>query len=143
MPQHTHPFPTRRSSDLSKITMPAFGCATWQDDEIGSRPTWTLWPRLNPTRTWVVAANGYHGGECVNSTRILNQLVRFFDRYVRSEEHTSELQSPDHLVCPNIHTLSLHDALPISARSPCRRSAAQLGRTMRSAAAQPGPCGPG
>src|SRR5207244_1641310 len=28
---------------------------------------------------------------------------------VRSEEHTSELQSPDHLV-----TLSLHDALPIS-----------------------------
>src|SRR5207244_3723794 len=41
----------------------------------------------------------------------------------RSEEHTSELQSPDHLVCrlltaplPSlIYTLSLHDALPISA----------------------------
>src|SRR5947208_1917443 len=48
----------------------------------------------------------------------------------RSEEHTSELQSPDHLVCrllsdattPATHTLSLHDALPISSpsRSPCR-----------------------
>src|SRR5437879_3646994 len=31
----------------------------------------------------------------------------------RSEEHTSELQSPMYLVCPQIHTLSLHDALPI------------------------------
>src|SRR5437762_1388087 len=40
---------------------------------------------------------------------------------LRSEEHTSELQSPMYLVCrlllapapPGIHTLSLHDALPI------------------------------
>src|SRR5207244_3709412 len=38
----------------------------------------------------------------------------------RSEEHTSELQSPDHLVCrllppsPATSTLSVHDALPIS-----------------------------
>src|SRR5947208_3334846 len=39
----------------------------------------------------------------------------------RSEEHTSELQSPDHLVCrllldtlhTMLYTLSLHDALPI------------------------------
>src|SRR5690348_10133504 len=39
----------------------------------------------------------------------------------RSEEHTSELQSPVHLVCrllldaatPEFYTLSLHDALPI------------------------------
>src|SRR5437762_761162 len=41
---------------------------------------------------------------------------------VRSEEHTSELQSPMYLVCrlllatsiTDIYTLSLHDALPIS-----------------------------
>src|SRR5947208_481892 len=42
---------------------------------------------------------------------------------LRSEEHTSELQSPDHLVCrlllendtstTETYTLSLHDALPI------------------------------
>src|SRR5438552_1693516 len=46
----------------------------------------------------------------------------------RSEEHTSELQSPDHLVCrlllapppTEASTLSLHDALPISLR--CDRS---------------------
>src|SRR5690625_3324781 len=31
----------------------------------------------------------------------------------RSEEHTSELQSRGHLVCHDIYTLSLHDALPI------------------------------
>src|SRR5690348_7243333 len=42
-------------------------------------------------------------------------------RMTRSEEHTSELQSPVHLVCRLLldpatsatHTLSLHDALPI------------------------------
>src|SRR5437773_1828520 len=44
--------------------------------------------------------------------------------YIRSEEHTSELQSHHDLVCrllldpstPYIYTLSLHDALPISRR---------------------------
>src|SRR6202171_6570694 len=42
----------------------------------------------------------------------------------RSEEHTSELQSPSYLVCrllldtatTEIYTLSLHDALPIFSR---------------------------
>src|SRR5947208_2408114 len=47
--------------------------------------------------------------------------------WVRSEEHTSELQSPDQLVCrlllekvaltTTIYTLSLHDALPIYLKS--------------------------
>src|SRR5690625_4066292 len=40
---------------------------------------------------------------------------------IRSEEHTSELQSRGHLVCrllldtpiPDFYTISLHDALPI------------------------------
>src|SRR3990167_289679 len=48
----------------------------------------------------------------------------FLNGAVRSEEHTSELQSQSNLVCPlfffndtattEIYTLSLHDALPIS-----------------------------
>src|SRR5690348_4331092 len=46
--------------------------------------------------------------------------------FARSEEHTSELQSPVHLVCrllldpatTEIYTLSLHDALPISSLRP-------------------------
>jgi uncharacterized protein len=73
----------------SKITVPAFGCATWQDDEVGSRSTWTLWPRLDPRRTWVVAANGYHS-MCINAAPITSQLVRFFDRFVKGEPNGFE-----------------------------------------------------
>src|SRR5258708_1333425 len=72
----------------------------------------------------------------------------------RSEEHTSELQSPDHLVCrlllekktkplsflssffffndtatTEIYTLSLHDALPISCR--CRFARREEGSARR------------
>jgi hypothetical protein len=70
----------------SRITVPAFGCATWQDDEVGSRSTWTLWPRLDPARTWVIASNGYHS-MCVVSKRITAQLVRFFDLFVKGEHN--------------------------------------------------------
>ena len=73
----------------SKITVPALGCATWQDDEVGSRSTWTLWPRLDPARTWVVVANGYHS-MCVNSKSIVNELVRFFDRFVKGQHNGFE-----------------------------------------------------
>ncbi|MEA2495189.1 MAG: uncharacterized protein QOJ29_3100 [Thermoleophilaceae bacterium] len=73
----------------SKINVPAFGCATWQDDEVGSRSTWTLWPRLDPRRTWVVTANGYHA-QCTNSVPITNELVRFFDRFVKGERNSFE-----------------------------------------------------
>jgi putative CocE/NonD family hydrolase len=73
----------------SRIAVPAFGCQTWQDDEVGSRSAWTLWPRLNPARTWVVAANGYHS-MCVVSTSITNELVRFFDRFVKGERNGFE-----------------------------------------------------
>jgi uncharacterized protein len=73
----------------SKITVPAFGCATWQDDEVGSRSTWTLWPRLDAARTWVVAANGYHS-MCVVSKSITEELVRFFDRFVNGERNGFE-----------------------------------------------------
>src|SRR4051794_34632536 len=73
----------------SKINVPALGCASWQDDEVGSRSTWTLWPRLDPARTWVVAANGYHS-QCVYSTPITEELVRFFDRFVKGERNGFE-----------------------------------------------------
>ena len=63
-------------------------------------------------------------GACTNSG---NSVLEHFADVGRSEEHTSELQSPDHLVCrllleknffndtatTEIYTLSLHDALPI------------------------------
>ena len=72
-----------------KIRVPALGCATWQDDEVGSRSTWTLWPRLDPMRTWVVTANGYHA-ECVYSKPITDELVKFFDRFVKGDENGFE-----------------------------------------------------
>ena len=71
-------------SAASQIDVPAFACQTWQDDEVGSRAAWTLLPRLDAARTWVVAANGYHS-MCVNSTPITNELVRFFDRFVKGQ----------------------------------------------------------
>jgi uncharacterized protein len=70
----------------SKIDVPAFGCATWQDDEVGSRSTWTLWPRLDPARTWVIAGNGYHS-QCIYSTRTINPLVAFFNRFVKGQRN--------------------------------------------------------
>jgi putative CocE/NonD family hydrolase len=73
----------------SKINVPAFGCGTWQDDEVGSRSMWTLWPRLNPARTWVVAANGYHA-MCTMSKPITKELVDFFDRFVKGKRNGFE-----------------------------------------------------
>ncbi|WP_320668701.1 CocE/NonD family hydrolase [Patulibacter defluvii] len=69
-----------------RIDVPALFCSTWQDDETGSRSMWTLWPRLDPKRTWGIAANGYHS-MCVRSKRIGNDLVRFFDRFVKGERN--------------------------------------------------------
>jgi putative CocE/NonD family hydrolase len=73
----------------SQINVPAFGCQTWQDDEVGSRSAWTLFPRLDPARTWMIVANGYHS-MCVNSTPITNELVSFFDRFVKGEQNGFE-----------------------------------------------------
>ncbi len=77
----------------SKIDVPAFACQTWQDDEVGSEAAWTLWPRLNRARTWVVAANGYHS-MCVNSTSITKELVRFFDRFVKGQRNGFDTATP-------------------------------------------------
>src|SRR4051812_49594829 len=55
----------------TRINVPVLGCVTWQDDEVGSRPAWTLFRRIAPSQLWLI----------------------------RSEEHTSELQSHVNLVC--------------------------------------------
>lgn len=71
------------------ITAAVFACQTWQDDEVGSRSTWTLWPRLNPATTWVVASNGYHS-MCIESKTIIDGLVSFFDRFVKGDHNGFE-----------------------------------------------------
>jgi hypothetical protein len=66
----------------AKIDIPVFGCYTWQDDEVSSRGSSYL-SQLNPARTWVVASNGYHGQCELNSPLVINELVAFFNRYVK------------------------------------------------------------
>src|SRR5207244_10758826 len=85
-PPYLPSFPTRRSSDLGRTTKPRRSGAAFtvraRHGVISGRPigreTVPRVPRLGPV--------GY-------STRLP------IGRPLRSEEHTSELQSPDHLVC--------------------------------------------
>src|SRR5438552_994202 len=111
-----HSFPTRRSSDLIRPLSTA----------LPSPPTATRWPQLAP-----IEQSGFGipspdkrkllsrdtGAPCRQSLFLATE--RHWRPRARSEEHTSELQSPDHLVCrllptTQLYTLSLHDALPIS-----------------------------
>src|SRR5438552_13163921 len=73
-PRHTpalHSFPTRRSSDLSGAP---------------SLVTWAVTAPRPPDSRWRVAPRW-------------KVTPRPSSTFRRSEEHTSELQSPDHLVC--------------------------------------------
>src|SRR5207244_11993939 len=70
-----HSFPTRRSSDLRKNT---FSTSPRRATSATKR---RMWPRaVACSRTAIIAWRGLPSDD-------------------RSEEHTSELQSPDHLVC--------------------------------------------
>jgi hypothetical protein len=71
-------------ANASKINVPVFGCLTWQDDEVSSRSSSYL-SELNPARTWVVAANGYHGMCEISASQITTELVAFFNRFVKGE----------------------------------------------------------
>src|SRR5207244_11065538 len=89
-----HPFPTRRSSDLiaaTAVMLVAFLAGVPIAIVAITGAAWTLFTRrVNPEKVY----------------REINWalLVLFAGLFVvtaglRSEEHTSELQSPDHLVC--------------------------------------------
>src|SRR5438876_235999 len=112
-----HSFPTRRSSDLGPRRLRARLAASVRDARRGGR------------RERSAAAAG-DGPRRQQRRRRPSRRRSPHDRDVscpwgarqarRSEEHTSELQSPVHLVCRLLpptaqrYTLSLHDALPIS-----------------------------
>src|SRR5207244_13582028 len=74
-PRDLHSFPTRRSSDLPSAALSLTSTV---------RPAWSKAPvatsSSTPTSSWVTAPRAAAADS-------------------RSEEHTSELQSPDHLVC--------------------------------------------
>ncbi len=86
----------RPGANAARIDVPVFGCLTWQDDEVSSRSSAYL-SQLDPARTWVVAANGYHGMCEISARRITDELVAFFNHFLRGEpngfERTPHVQS--------------------------------------------------
>jgi putative CocE/NonD family hydrolase len=77
-------------ASAAKIDVPVLNCTTWQDDEVGSRSAWTLFPRVKPSLLWLIGSNGYHAGCELSNTLIQDQVVRFFDRFVRGADNGFE-----------------------------------------------------
>src|SRR5207244_8128994 len=94
--RHLHCFPTRRSSDLERLPDSGYLRAkVAQETEIESGGVpFTI---LRATQFFEflsqIVDSGAEGDQRVRLSTGLMQLVA-----ARSEEHTSELQSPDHLV---------------------------------------------
>src|SRR5207244_9858603 len=84
-PPHPPSFPTRRSSDLTAALRPA-----------RLPPRRRLAPSIRNSGTDSLTRETASSmpGACERSSENAKSLRRH-----RSEEHTSELQSPDHLVC--------------------------------------------
>src|SRR5207244_9245738 len=93
--RHLHSFPTRRSSDLTtpehaELKEIAKNCVTRHHAHhyLGFAETqWKLFQKETPP----------HVKPLLYVYRVL--LTGIHLMWTRSEEHTSELQSPDHLVC--------------------------------------------
>jgi putative CocE/NonD family hydrolase len=97
-------------ADAARIDIPVLGCYTWQDDEVSSRGSSYL-SELKPSRTWVVAANGYHG-MCEESTPlIIDELVAFFNRFVKGE-HNGFAKTPHIQLWHDTHANSAGDNVP-------------------------------
>jgi putative CocE/NonD family hydrolase len=94
----------------AKIDVPVFGCFSWQDDEVSSRGSSYL-SELDPTRTWVVASNGYHGMCELDSPQITDELVAFFNRFVKGVSNGFE-QTPHIRIWHDTTTNSASDNVP-------------------------------
>src|SRR5690606_41829900 len=91
---HPRSFPTRRSSDLLRLTEPTSGTIAWR-----GRPIEKLSPgQMRPYRRELQAVfqDPYSSlNPRMRAAEIVAEPLRNF----RSEEHTSELQSRENLVC--------------------------------------------
>src|SRR5207244_11667018 len=97
-PRHSPSFPTRRSSDLARVT-----AATLSDmhsaitSAIGALKG-SLHGGANEAVFHILEAIDASGADPIDYVKgMLAQKTKIPG--FRSEEHTSELQSPDHLVC--------------------------------------------
>src|SRR5207244_11736833 len=91
-PRHLHPFPTRRSSDLRRrYRDPASASDGSALPGCGRGPV--------PTRCQEPQPVAARLAKSAHSPSRLTCPTSNADVSFRSEEHTSELQSPDHLVC--------------------------------------------
>src|SRR5207248_10367335 len=94
-----HPFPTRRSSDLVTVTgaggkpVPGIAPAAKQEGRYVAK---VLKGRLRGDATMRPFRYRHAGSLATIGKRL---AVIDFGRFKRSEEHTSELQSPYDLVC--------------------------------------------
>src|SRR5207244_9986982 len=90
-------FPTRRSSDLLART----GVVVPSDQRIARRiqtPAPSLLERL-PHLVVIVRLGLCNTNFTGSAAKLARESITQFRVPFRSEEHTSELQSPDHLVC--------------------------------------------
>src|SRR5688500_19381747 len=84
---HSHPFPTRRSSDLNPCAPAPSTTTVLSSGSVIARNRWTSTASVStdePSRSLTSAGNA---------------KARSAGTATRSEEHTSELQSPCNLVC--------------------------------------------
>src|SRR5207244_11893120 len=96
---HIPAFPTRRSSDLHLLSQTT---SQRPNDMVDMMPVPnSQWMHSNPPRKLPMTFPLYHLGlsECSSANPLEPILQTLLLLKNRSEEHTSELQSPDHLVC--------------------------------------------
>src|SRR5207244_13082915 len=95
-PQYCTPCPTRRSSDLLVQVGGELGLLIVATRDVRVRSD-NLAPRLQPSRGLPLERGR---ASAAPNTPLLLRIARTQQLVPhRSEEHTSELQSPDHLVC--------------------------------------------
>src|SRR5258708_30983029 len=83
-------------------------------------PYTTLFRSRPPSAATTLAASQASSGRCRNTTASASARLgaRSAACAPRSEEHTSELQSPDHLVCPLLLEKKKTHALLVTAHLP-------------------------
>src|SRR5205823_10401064 len=97
--RHLHSFPTRRSSDLAQYSPKVAAACTAAKD--GYKADLNIEPEffgINE-RAYMFARFQHKRFSWGSAVSFLSQAVQEPALYVRSEEHTSELQSLAYLVC--------------------------------------------